>query len=104
VSIPERSEQIWAPFVGPEVRIGYRFSRLLSIDVGLLVLFVFPPATPRTGLTDVSSGDGDRKAVMADATLPSGNLARGGLLALPSEDGFGTLITVVPNLAVRFDL
>jgi hypothetical protein len=103
-SVPERSERIWVPFVGPEARFGYRFSKLLSVDAGVLVLFAFPPATPRTGLTDVSRGDGDRKVAMADATLPSGNLARGGLLGLPREDGFGTLVTVVPNVALRIDL
>jgi hypothetical protein len=103
-SVPEKSAQLWMPLFGPEVRFGYRLSKRLAVDAGVLLLFAFPGDTPRTGLTDVSSGDGDRKVAMRDVTLPSGNVGRGGLMTLPRENGFGTMMMVVPSLALRFDL
>lgn len=103
-SIPEQSARIWMPFLGPEARIGYRFSKRFSMDVGVAVLFMFPPDAPRTGLTAESRREGDRKTAMRDVTLPSGGLARGGVMSLPRENAFGTFVAVVPSLGARFDL
>lgn len=104
VTVPEQSVRVWAPFFGPEARFGYRLGKRVSLDAGVVVLFMFPPASPRTGRTSVSRAEGERSTTLSDVMLPSGNLARGGLLSLPREDGFGTLLTVVPSLAIRIDL
>ncbi len=104
VSVPEESPHVWMPFGGPEVRIGYRFSKHVSVDLGASLLVMLAPDTPRTGSAPIGShsqSPGQR------ASLP--NLTRNGKavtvgeLYLPSENGFGTFFTVMPTAAGRFD-
>ncbi len=59
----------WSPLAGLEVRFGYRFSRLLSADIGIACMIVDVPRTlPETG------------GAVADptVTLPEGPAFRGG--------------------------
>ena len=102
-SIPEEKQRLWIPFVGPEARLGYRFSKHVSVDLGVALLIMFAPDAPRTGSNAQSHDDGDRRVALDDVRRPDGNLARSGILALPKEDGFGTFFLLSPSMAGRFD-
>lgn len=104
MSVPEKNERIWVPLVAPEARIGYRFSKKLSADVGVALLLMFAPDTPRTGSGGLSTGEGDREALISRAnafTNPPGDLSR--VFKLPSETGFATFYVILPTVAGRFD-
>lgn len=95
LQVPEESPRLWMPFGGPEVRIGYRFSKHFSGDLGASLLLMFPPETPRTGTGTGFGGAGQRWIA------PGKNV---GLLQLPDEKGFGTIFAIIPTLAGRYDL
>ena len=96
-SVEEQTKKIWVPLVGPEVRMGYQFSKSFSLDAGVALLIAFPQSITREGRTSVSSGD--RAGELPD--LAGG--VRPGVARLPGETGFGTFFAVVPTLGGRFD-
>jgi hypothetical protein len=100
LEVPEQTPRLWMPFGGPEVRIGYRFNKHLSVDLGAALLLMFPPDTPRTGITGLGSS-GDRW--IAPPVTQNGQTVNVGLLKLPRENGFGTYFAITPTLAGRFD-
>jgi PEGA domain len=105
LSISEDSQQIWLPFVGPELRVGYRVSPRLSFDVGAAVLLFFGPDHPRTG---GRLGNGDSRSDFvgsAKGTFPDGTpVGAPGTVELPRERSFGTFFAVVPTLGARLEL
>jgi hypothetical protein len=106
VQIPERDASIWVPFVAPEVRFGYRFSKKFMLDIGAAVFFMLPPETPRTGDNALSLSEGQRRTALDDVPdafeNPPSN-ARPGLVSFPKENGFGTFFAIMPTIAGRFD-
>jgi hypothetical protein len=104
-SVPEKSARVWMPFVAPEARFGYRFSKRLMVDLGVAVFLMFPPDAPRTGLTSLSGREGERKTSLRDVpdAFPDGNDARPGVLALRPENGLGSFVAIIPTIAGRFD-
>ena len=109
VSVPEVTQNIWIPIVGPEARFGYRFSKRFSADLGVAVLWAFPGSNPRTGnnsLGNGANGAGHRSAVLPTVTLndAANTTKSGGLITLPlKEDAVGTFFTIAPTLAARLD-
>jgi hypothetical protein len=102
LSIPERAESLWAPFVRPEIRFGYRFSSVFSIDAGLGVLVLVPAEKLRTA----SSGYGGelRGAAMVDPVPTNeGGTVVPGTVRLPRETVAGTFVAAVPTLGLRVD-
>ena len=102
LQIPEEEALLWVPFVAPEARIGYAFSKSFSLDLGVAVFLMFPQQFNRVGTTGLSRGD-RRATALQDVTLPSGTLVRSGVVTLPDEQAFGTFVAVVPTLGGRFD-
>jgi PEGA domain len=100
VSVPEQDPHLWVPFGGPEVRIGYRFTKHLSVDLGAALLLMFPPDTPRTGTTGLG-GNGDRW--IAPSATANGQSVQSGLVRLPHENGFSTTFLLTPTFAGRYD-
>lgn len=96
-SVAEQDKKLWVPLVGPEVRLGYRFSESFSMDAGVALFIAFAQSVTREGRTGVS--DGDRAGELPD--LPGG--VRPGVARLPAETGPGTFFAVVPTLGGRFD-
>jgi len=94
LSVPETSRQLWMPIVGPEARIGYRFSPRFTMDFGVAFLFAFPQSQDRIGTTALSR---DNRRVTVD--LPGGK----GVGELPKESAFGTYFIVLPTIGGRFD-
>jgi hypothetical protein len=105
VGVPEATEHVWVPFVGPEARFGYRFSKLFSASAGVAALFMFAPATPRIGTTSLDKEEKTRSAQLRSypGAFPNGNTANPGLMRLDPDDGFGTFVAIVPSLAARLD-
>lgn len=105
VSVDEADENIWVPFVAPELRFGYRISRSFSVDLGLAAFIMFAPATPRTGSSSRDQSQGSRSTQLSTvpSAFPNGNSANPGLMRLDNDDGFGTFVTLVPSLAARVD-
>ncbi len=112
VEIAEKDASIWAPFVAPEARFGYRFSKKLSIDLGVAFYVMLPPPSVRTaapsgsGFSELNRAEGDRRLALddvADAYQNPPGAARPGVLSLPKEDGFGTFFAIVPTIGGRFD-
>jgi len=102
LSMQEASYELVTPFLSSEVRLGYRLTTHLSIDVGAAVLLVAPPRVQRVG-TSVTGGGTDR----ALQATPSGAWSNGqpqdpGLLELPRESLAGPFVAFSPSLAVRF--
>lgn len=101
ISITERDESIWVPFVAPEVRFGYRMSALFSFDAGLSFWAFFPPETLRTGVNERE--DGTRRASVTRVTAGSGGNPAG-VFGLETERGFSTFFALAATAGVRFDL
>jgi hypothetical protein len=105
VSIPEESKNIWIPFVGPEIRVGYRVSPRFMFDGGIAALFFFGPATRRTGSRGLDPDLERRSAQLPDYpnAFSNGEAARPGVMKLDPDDGFGTFLLLVPSLGARLD-
>jgi hypothetical protein len=104
-SVDEADEQLWVPFVAPELRFGYRFSRRFAVDLGVAAFIMFAPATPRTGTSARDQQQGSRSTQLASVpgAFSNGNTANPGLMRLDGDDGFGTFVTLLPSLAARVD-
>lgn len=112
VSIPERSENIWIPFVGPELRFGYRFSDSFAMDVGVAAFVMFPPEVKRTDTEErdprfagFASDNPQVQDQFYPDLLPDGQqqIQAPGAVKLPNESGFGTFFVILPTLGGRFD-
>ncbi|MET0793468.1 MAG: PEGA domain-containing protein [Polyangiaceae bacterium] len=95
ISIPEASQRLLTPFCATELRFGYRFSKLVSADLGGSVLLFFPPNEPRAGTTNAT--DGRTRGTLL--TTEGYN----GLLKLPQETIARSFIAFSPSIAVRAD-
>ncbi|HEX4475441.1 MAG TPA: PEGA domain-containing protein [Polyangiaceae bacterium] len=100
--LAEQSQDIWVPLVGPEARIGYRFSKHFLIDAGMTLFVMFPAATPR-----VASDGGPREIPFGTPPgqkYPDGTpIPQPGQVTLPSENGFGTMVAFAPTVGARYD-
>lgn len=108
VSIPEANQELWIPFVGPEVRFGYRLSSHLTIDAGVAAFFMFAPSEKRSGAGSEDSKDpsaGQRSVLLKDYpdVFPGGDDAQPGVMFLSPESGLGAFYLVSPSVAVRYD-
>jgi hypothetical protein len=105
VSIPERTQRIWMPILGPEARFGVRLGKKVSIDAGVAALWAFPPATPRT--SDNAFGqtrEGRRTARLPRVELADGSFPEPGTLTLATEQALGSAVFIVaPSVALRVD-
>lgn len=104
LSVPESGEDLWVPWVGPEVRYGYRVSKSFVVDFGIALLVMFPPETLRKGRTPRDLERGVRSQVVPDVTLPDSTVVRPGTAVLDREHGFGTFLCILPTLGGRWDL
>jgi hypothetical protein len=96
LSIPETSQSVWIPILGPEARFGLRVSKALTVDLGAAFLWGLPGKSTRTGDTGASA-NGTRRYVVP---TPSGRQA---IVALPKEDALGTFLVIAPTLGARMD-
>nr|HMR04856.1 PEGA domain-containing protein [Polyangiaceae bacterium] len=105
VSIPEQSQNIWVPFVAPEIRFGYRFNKTFALDLGVAGFFFFPPSTPRVDTTNDGQADQTRSAALPTypGVFPGNTPAKPGNMFLTPDDGFGAFVAVVPSVAARVD-
>jgi hypothetical protein len=105
VSIPELAENQWLPLIAPEIRIGYRVSDRLSVDLGVALLVLFGPSDLRTGRTSLSRS-GERRAALDNfpGRFMDGELIRPGLITLPAERSIGTFAVLAPSAGVRLEL
>jgi hypothetical protein len=106
-SVPEAPVKVWAPLVGPEVRIGYRIARRWSVDLGVLALFVFPSESLRTGSNSFGTGSGQEGRRAApfpnDVVLDGGGTRTTGIVELPREEALGAFFVLTPTVGVRAD-
>lgn len=108
VSVPEESQDLWIPFVGPEVRFGHRLSRSFMIDAGVAALFMFAPTEKRHGQSSFDrqrAGEGSRSVALRDyaGVFPGGADAQPGTLHLDPDDGLGAFWLLTPSIAARYD-
>jgi len=106
ISVPEASETIWAPFVAPELRYGFRLAPKFVLDAGLTVMVMFAPETTRVGTSDTDRERGTRsqQAPTLPGAYPDGTDVRPGMVVLPRETGFSTFVTILPTIGGRWDL
>lgn len=102
LSIAETSQRIWIPFVGPEVRIGYQLTPGFSVDVGVALLLMLAPDSPRSG---GQATDGESRVQFVSGSpgsyengVPIRDLSR---VELPAETGFGTFAVVAPTFGAQ---
>ena len=98
----EVSQHLLTPFGSTELRIGYRFSKVFSADVGAALMVFFPPSVPRAG-TNGLGGPQSRAATLISpgSTWSTGNPVIPGVLQLPDEDVAGAFIALAPSIAIR---
>lgn len=106
ISVPETSDTVWAPFLAPEVRYGFRLAPRFVLDVGLTVMLLFPPEPLRQGTSssDRARGVRSQQAPTIPGAYPDGGDVRPGMVVLPRETGFSTFVTILPTLGGRWDL
>jgi hypothetical protein len=99
VSIPERIEHVWIPFVGPELSASYRLHPRIALTASLTALLFLPGDTPRNGYgTPLTPQPGKRSAPLSpERDVPLGNIQ------LPEEQALGTWFSFAPNVSVRVD-
>jgi hypothetical protein len=105
VTIAEQAQNIWVPFVAPELRFGYRFNKTFALDLGVAGFFFFPPSTPRVDTTKDGQADQARSAALPTypGVFPGGVDAKPGNMFLSPDDGFGAFVAIVPSVAARVD-
>lgn len=89
LSIEEPARRLVVPFTSTELRVGYRLSARVTVDIGVSAMLFLPPGATRShrsGLLD----DADRLRV--------------GVLTLPDEAVARPFIAVSPSVAARFEL
>lgn len=96
VSIPEAQQHLVTPFGSTELRFGYRFSKLVSADIGVALLVLVPPDAPRAGTSNLG-GDAHRATLLDPSGVP-------GVMRLPDERVAGPFLAIAPSIAVRADL
>jgi hypothetical protein len=96
LSLMEDAQHLWIPFTALEVRVGYRISPRLTLDVGLASWFLFAPSYPRTG------GDFGDSQVRRASLPPSAQGVRGGVVQLPSENSLATMVLFTPTIGARW--
>ena len=105
---PEDASKFFVPFFGPEARVGYRFAKRFSVDIGVALLFVFPSETTRTRPDGqprgaIESTDGS-SLLESPGTFADGSAAAPwGIVELPNEAGFGTIVSIAPTIGARYD-
>lgn len=114
LSVPEESQNLWLPFVGPEVRVGRHVSKRVSVELGVAWWIIFGPKSPRSGRNNVSPA-GTRAAPTStvpgayqvdtdgDGVADSTQALRPGLLQLPKEDAVSTIMLFAPSISARYD-
>jgi hypothetical protein len=98
LSIPEKIANVWLPFAGPELRVGYRLGAGFDVDLGIAALLLVPGSAPRIGYW--SGRSGDRRLPIPE---PGGN-GNLGVYKLPDEQALGTALVLVPSVALRYRL
>jgi hypothetical protein len=93
ISLRERAETVWVPFIGPEVSLSFPFARRFVFSVSLAGMLLLPPDVPRTGSSPGFTEVTGRRT----AALP----APDGSLELPREKALGTAFALLPQLALR---
>lgn len=99
--VREQSRNITMPFVGGEVRFGYRFSDHLMVDGGIGALVMFAQDFQRRAY------DGGPRSVpfaRSPGTYSDGSaIPPPGNVVLPRETAFGTFVGLFPTVAARYD-
>jgi hypothetical protein len=90
-SVAEPSSRLYTPFVSSEVRLGYRFTDRLSIDLGIALLAFFPPP------------HADRVERRAELNGVPEKVALAGVLEVPNETVATTFLTASPSVALRIE-
>lgn len=91
LSVFELPRTQWAGLASAELRGGYRVTRRLSIDVGVMLTLLAMPRTARQA----------RYLTFPDAVATADEV---GTLRLPAESTPSLVFALTPMLAVRFDL
>lgn len=106
ISVPEASETVWAPYIAPELRYGFRLSPKFVLDAGVTVMLLFPSKTVRTGTSnsDRERGVRSQQAPTIPGAYPDGTDVRPGMVVLPAETGFSAFVAVLPTIGGRWDL
>ena len=98
----EATQHLLTPFGSTELRIGYRFSKVFSADIGAALMIFFPPSAPRAGTNNLSGSESRAVLLIPPGSKWStGNSVIPPVLQLPKEDVAGTFIALSPSIAVR---
>jgi hypothetical protein len=93
IDIPEQSTWLLTPFIESELRLGYRISQRISVDVGVGLSLFFPVARERRG---VDEAFGTRATA-----LPQSGVVKPGVVSLPNENVAGAFLALSPGAGLR---
>jgi hypothetical protein len=98
----EATQHLLTPFGSTELRVGYRFSKVFSADIGAALMIFFPPSTPRAGINNLSNSQ-SRAALLIPpgSNWSTGNPVTPGVLQLPKEEIASAFIALSPSIALR---
>ena len=101
LNIAEAARVLYVPFASTELRVGYRFSRVFSVDIGAALSVFFPPRVARGGTDTTGSADVRGTLLHTPATWADGKPVVPGRLTLPRETVAGPFLTLAPTVAVQ---
>jgi hypothetical protein len=97
LAIAEVERRLLTPFGSTELRMGYRFTKQISGDLGVALMIFFPPNASRAGANSFST-DADRIS-----PVPPNAATHSDVLTLPREEIAGTFLALAPSVTARFD-
>jgi hypothetical protein len=103
IKVAEKTHNIWVPFVGPEVSLGYRFGERVMVALGVPFFVMLAPETKRVKRSGEERTLGLPQPVDPDPDNPPDAPPALGNVQYPIENGFGTFFVIAPNLHARFD-
>jgi hypothetical protein len=89
LDVDEGSQQLFTPFASTELRLGYRFTRHVSADLGLALMLLVPPDAQRTS----------RSALLE---IPERRDV--GVITIADEAVARTFLAASPSIGARFEL
>lgn len=102
----EMGERLLAPFAAAEARIGYRFSKSFSADLGLGMMLLWPPSVDRRGaMTFDGVSDDERRGMLDDPddAWSTAEPVKPLILKLPRESITGSFVAFTPQVAARWE-
>jgi hypothetical protein len=105
VRFEERAQDIWIPFLGPELGVAHALGSRFEIGAGVAALLFLPGSTPRTGTDGPLAVVTGRRRKPFDPQLlepaSGGAPVNLGNIELPREEALGTFWALFPNVRFR---